>query len=249
MAGAGAEAAAAEPGPGPGPEAAGAKPEPGPGAEAEPEAAKPEAEGPAKPEEEGKGGEAAEGEEAAPPPGPRYFLMKVRAFPSVQKAMEHGVWAVAGPVAEKLGAAFAGGGDVWLAFSVNLSGHFQGFARMTGRVHEVRLDLFASKQPLLHHFPLEWECHCDMPYEKVAHLKNALNAGKSVKAGKDGQEISAAEGAGLCEAMRADPVGAKHGRPPKPRKRIDLAEKERKEQRLRREREAKRRATNSLGDR
>ena len=53
---------------------------------------------------------------------------------------------------------------------------------------------------------------------------------------------AAARGDGLVEAAGAeeaagavgggDAMGAQHGRPPKPRKRIDLAERERKEQRL-----------------
>ena len=49
-------------------------------------------------------------------------------------------------------------------------------------------------------------------------------------------EAAGEEASGAEEAAGAvgggDAMGAQHGRPPKPRKRIDLAERERKEQRL-----------------
>ena len=179
---------------------------------------------------------------------PRFFLAKALSFPSLARSQAVGAWAVSAATAEKLAPAFesCSGGDahlqeegagaslpapgsrpgaVYLCFTVNLSGHFQGLARVTGPVRELNLDVFPrgnTAVPSQHFFPVEWEVVCDLPHAEVAGLKNSLNGGKPVKAGKDGQELEAGAGQELARAMVSEAERAERPRPAPPTEALDL---------------------------
>ncbi len=76
---------------------------------------------------------------AGPPAGPpptistRYFVMKSLNFESLQLSVANGQWSTQRHNQDKLNEAFTQG-VVVLVFSVNMSGHFQGYAIMRSPV-------------------------------------------------------------------------------------------------------------------
>ncbi|CZT11802.1 uncharacterized protein RAG0_15844 [Rhynchosporium agropyri] len=50
-------------------------------------------------------------------------------------------------------------------------------------------------------FRVRWLVVCATRFQRIGHLKNALNDGLAVLIGKDGQEIDEACGESLCEAI------------------------------------------------
>ena len=126
-------------------------------------------------------------------------------------------------VAEKIKEAMGAGKgkSVALVFSVNMSGHFQGYAFATSRPVAQNLEHLwgSASQSLSHALEVEWAYGLDLPFGEAKHLKNALNSGKSVGATKHGQEIDLKSGRELCKLFRskAEKIGvSKCGAPTKP---------------------------------
>ncbi|CAD7704158.1 unnamed protein product, partial [Ostreobium quekettii] len=131
----------------------------------------------------------------------RYFIMKSITSANIEKSMEHGVWSTQAHNENKLNHAFQESDEVRLIFSVNQSGHFQGYARMAspiGRGPKSNLWVGSSWGCL---FQVDWQCRYDLSFYKVEHLVNPLNEGKPVKIAKDGQEVSRDVGDKLVKMM------------------------------------------------
>lgn len=80
---------------------------------------------------------------------------------------------------------------VTLVFSVNMSSHFQGYARMTSPIGRRRANIWSEANeganPWGGTFRVEWLRLYDLPFQKTVHLKNPLNAFKPVKISRDCQ--------------------------------------------------------------
>lgn len=76
--------------------------------------------------------------------------------------------------------------QVFLIFSVNQSGHFQGFARMETPIHGHR-SAWTNQMSYGGTFGVQWECLCDLPFGRTLHLHNPWNEDKPVKIARDGQ--------------------------------------------------------------
>lgn len=91
----------------------------------------------------------------APPPGPapttRYFVMKALSFDSLQQSVVSGSWSTQRHNQDKLNEAFAQGAVVFF-FSVNMSGHFQGYAFMRSPIGSTTT------------CQVEWKVLSDLPF-------------------------------------------------------------------------------------
>lgn len=83
---------------------------------------------------------------------------------------------------------------VVLVFSVNMSSHFQGYARMSSPIGRRRANIWSEANeganPWGGTFRVEWLRLHDLPFQKTVHLKNPLNAFKPVKISRDCQVSS-----------------------------------------------------------
>ena len=75
---------------------------------------------------------------------------------------------------------------VILIFSVNMSGHFQGYAQMISPIGQRRTNVW-SEASWGGTFSVEWIQLYDLPFQKTLHLKNPLNSFKPVKISRDCQ--------------------------------------------------------------
>jgi hypothetical protein len=80
---------------------------------------------------------------------------------------------------------------VILIFSVNMSGHFQGYAQMISAIGQRRANVW-SEASWGGTFSVEWIQLYDLPFQKTLHLKNPLNSFKPVKISRDCQVYTAA---------------------------------------------------------
>eukprot|EP01117_Protostelium_nocturnum_P006235 TRINITY_DN2250_c0_g1_i1.p2 TRINITY_DN2250_c0_g1~~TRINITY_DN2250_c0_g1_i1.p2 ORF type:complete len:229 (+),score=64.53 TRINITY_DN2250_c0_g1_i1:12-698(+) len=79
--------------------------------------------------------------------------------------------------------------DVILFFSVNGSGHFQGYAKMTSVIGRQRASNLWGESSWGGTFDLKWLKIQDLPFSETVHLSNPLNENKMVKISRDGQEL------------------------------------------------------------
>ena len=97
----------------------------------------------------------------APPPGPaphtRYFVMKALSFESMQQSVVSGSWSTQRHNQDKLNDAFAQGAVVFF-FSVNMSGHFQGYAFMRSVVGPTTT------------CQVEWKVLTDLPFRDTESI-------------------------------------------------------------------------------
>ncbi|CAD7703701.1 unnamed protein product [Ostreobium quekettii] len=130
-----------------------------------------------------------------------YFIMKSNTIANIDKSVEHGVWSTQPHNEAKLNYAFQESDEVRLIFSVNQSGHFQGYARMASHIHRGPKSNLWVGSAWGGLFQVEWRCRCDLSFYKVEHLVNPLNEGKPVKIAKDGQEVQREVGDELVRLM------------------------------------------------
>lgn len=140
----------------------------------------------------------------------RIFLIKSNNADNVALSKSKNVWSTLPQNEANLNQAFKECRNVLLIFSVNESGKFAGFARMSG---ESRRDLPSvawvlppsiSSKALGGVIELDWICRKELSFTCTAHLYNSWNDGKPVKIGRDGQEIEPKVGAELCRLFPED---------------------------------------------
>ena len=129
--------------------------------------------------------------------GRRYFIVKCNNEKNLEISMNKGIWATTKGNEKKLDRAFHESEDVFLIFSIQGSGHFQGFARMTSGVTDRHAPEFGSAN-LGGTFSVEWIHREDIAFQHTHHLTNPWNENKKVQISRDGQELEPTVGDKLC---------------------------------------------------
>ncbi|XP_017461432.1 PREDICTED: YTH domain-containing protein 1 [Rhagoletis zephyria] len=142
--------------------------------------------------------------------GTHFFLIKSNNADNVAIAKSKNVWATLPQNEANLNQAFKESRNVLLIFSVNESGKFAGFARMSA---QSRRDLShpawvlppsISPKALGGIIELDWICRKELSFNCTSHLYNTWNESKPVKIGRDGQEIEPKVGSELCRLFPED---------------------------------------------
>jgi len=130
----------------------------------------------------------------------RYFIIKSNTHRNLVLSVENGVWATPRQNEEKFNKALYHAPYVVLIFSVQNSGHFQGYAKMLTPVGSSRNNrIFTGYES--RHFEIRWLRLEDVPFSEVSKICNPLNENKSVKVSRDGQELPYEVGRELCEVF------------------------------------------------
>ena len=147
----------------------------------------------------------------------RFFIIKSYNHQNIGQSISTGVWATQAHNECKLAQAFGDGdGEVLLVFSVNGSGHFQGYARMETPIGRAKGRWTGDAGALGGTFGIQWECLYDLPFSATSHMCNPLNEGKPIKISRDGTELPADIGVQLVNLFEA---GAQQAGLPRPKPR------------------------------
>ncbi|KEY65891.1 hypothetical protein S7711_09398 [Stachybotrys chartarum IBT 7711] len=136
-----------------------------------------------------------------------YFLIKSMNHISIAESQREGIWVSQNFNEEKLRRAFHGSRNVYLLFSVNQSGAFQGYARMTSAPRsDLKMPAWMAGTTMEHRmgdpFRVEWLNTDTTDYRGFAHITNPLNEGSLVFKGRDAQEVSAESGRRVVEVIK-----------------------------------------------
>ncbi|GIY23791.1 3'-5' RNA helicase YTHDC2 [Caerostris extrusa] len=93
--------------------------------------------------------------------------------------------------------------EVILIFSIQGSGHFQGFARFTPQLSDHRPPEFSAAN-LGTCYQVEWLKKANIPFQSTRHLQNAWNENRKVQISRDGQELEPSVGESLCRLIVKD---------------------------------------------
>ncbi|KAM4050942.1 3'-5' RNA helicase YTHDC2 isoform 2-T5 [Anomaloglossus baeobatrachus] len=118
----------------------------------------------------------------------RYFIMKSSNLRNLDISQQKGIWSTTPSNECKLNRAFCESSSVYLVFSVQGSGHFQGFARMCSEIGLEKSKDWGSTS-LGGVFKLEWIRKESVPFQHTHHLLNPWNDNKKVQISRDGQEL------------------------------------------------------------
>ncbi|KFM65505.1 putative ATP-dependent RNA helicase YTHDC2, partial [Stegodyphus mimosarum] len=130
----------------------------------------------------------------------RYFIIKANTSRVVEVSMAKNIWAFTPTTERKLISAIKEGRDVILIFSIQGSGHFQGFARFTPHISDHRPPEFRSAN-LGSCYQIEWLKKANIPFQSTRHLQNAWNENRKVQISRDGQELEPTVGESLCQLI------------------------------------------------
>ncbi|KAK9826924.1 hypothetical protein WJX74_000461 [Apatococcus lobatus] len=136
--------------------------------------------------------------------GSRYFLLKSISLENIEISVAQGIWATQKHNEEKLNKAYSTCGAVYLIFSVNGRGNFQGWARMTSKIthgQNRREANWQGKTLVGNTFKVEWQRRHDLGMSVTNHLTNPWNEGKPVRIGRDGQEMPSTVGEELVDII------------------------------------------------
>ncbi|XP_053330262.1 3'-5' RNA helicase YTHDC2 [Spea bombifrons] len=118
----------------------------------------------------------------------RYFIMKSSNLRNLEISQQKGIWSTTPSNERKLNRAFWESNIVYLVFSVQGSGHFQGFARMYSEIGREKSQEWGSTS-LGGVFRVEWIRKDSLPFQYAHHLLNPWNDNKKVQISRDGQEL------------------------------------------------------------
>ncbi|KAM4810289.1 3'-5' RNA helicase YTHDC2 [Rhinophrynus dorsalis] len=139
----------------------------------------------------------------------RYFIMKSSNLRNLEISQQKGIWSTTPSNERKLNRAFWESSMVYLVFSVQGSGHFQGFARMYSEIGREKSQDWGSTS-LGGVFKVEWIRRENLPFQNAHHLLNPWNDNKKVQISRDGQELEPQVGEQLLLLWDRIPVGDKH---------------------------------------
>ncbi|KAJ7515833.1 hypothetical protein O6H91_22G030200 [Diphasiastrum complanatum] len=135
----------------------------------------------------------------------RYFIIKSLNQHNISKSVEKGIWATQAMNEPVLNEAFETSERVILIFSINMSGHFQGYAQMSSPIGRRRANVWSEANeganPWGGTFSVNWLRLYDLPFQRTVHLKNPLNHFKPVKISRDCQELAQDVGEALCSLI------------------------------------------------
>ncbi|KAL0965522.1 hypothetical protein UPYG_G00282400 [Umbra pygmaea] len=140
-------------------------------------------------------------------PPVRYFIMKSSNLRNIDISQQRGIWSTTPNNELKLNRAFLEGSLVFLVFSVQGSGHFQGFARMTSCIGQERCQDWGSAG-LGGVFSVEWSRKESLPFQFAHQLTNPWNDNRKVQISRDGQELEPLVGGQLLQLWERLPVKA-----------------------------------------
>ncbi|XP_062370044.1 3'-5' RNA helicase YTHDC2-like isoform X3 [Cinclus cinclus] len=118
----------------------------------------------------------------------RYFIMKSSNLQNIEISQQKGIWSTTPNNERKLNGAFWESSMVYLIFSVQGSGHFQGFARMGSSIGCEKSQDWGSAG-FGGVFKVEWIRKESIPFQFAHHLLNPWNDNKKVQISRDGQEL------------------------------------------------------------
>uniref|UniRef100_A0A8C5ETV0 3'-5' RNA helicase YTHDC2-like n=1 Tax=Gouania willdenowi TaxID=441366 RepID=A0A8C5ETV0_GOUWI len=119
-------------------------------------------------------------------PSTRYFIMKSNNFRNIDISQKKAIWSTTPNNGSKLTKAFLETSTVLLIFSVQGSGHFQGYARMTSDIsQEICPDW--DQLGLGGVFSVEWIHKESLSFQNSQHLLNPWNNNNMVQISRDGQ--------------------------------------------------------------
>ncbi|XP_005089719.1 3'-5' RNA helicase YTHDC2 [Aplysia californica] len=127
-----------------------------------------------------------------------FFIMKAANHKLLEISQTKNFWATSTGHEGKLSKAYMSGRVVYLIFSVQGSGHFQGFAKMTSSIARTKSPDFPSPG-LSAIFSVEWLKSAHLPFQLCHHLLNPWNENKKVQESRDGQELEAHVGSQLLK--------------------------------------------------
>lgn len=134
-------------------------------------------------------------------PRTRYFIIKCNNHTNLVNSIKNNVWATQRHNETKLNEALRISPYVILLFSVNMTGGFQGYARMMGRCGESsRPDPFNGFGKL---FDIKWLKLHDLDFNEINHIRNPWNEYQNIKISRDGQELPNKVGAEICDLIDA----------------------------------------------
>ncbi|KAK3261303.1 hypothetical protein CYMTET_29782, partial [Cymbomonas tetramitiformis] len=142
----------------------------------------------------------------------KYFILKSLNHQNIASAIEHQVWATQRRNEAKLNEAFFSAEKVYLIFSVNMSHHFQGYARMFSPIGYGDKPDWCGDVGVGGSFKIRWQSLYDLPFRETGHLTNPLNENKVVKISRDGQEMAEEVGDKLVALIEEGSLAL--GRPP-----------------------------------
>uniref|UniRef100_A0A1B6M6V0 RNA helicase n=1 Tax=Graphocephala atropunctata TaxID=36148 RepID=A0A1B6M6V0_9HEMI len=130
----------------------------------------------------------------------RYFVIKAGHLKTVDASVSRGVWAFTHNTEKKLVETFKAGKTVILVFSLQSSGHFQGYARLRGDKCESGGEPLPEQGGNLNCvLPVEWIKRGNISFNATRHLVNPYNENNKVQTSRDGQEIEPSVGDALCK--------------------------------------------------
>ncbi|KAL2100516.1 hypothetical protein ACEWY4_004910 [Coilia grayii] len=132
----------------------------------------------------------------------RYFIMKSSNLRNIELSQQRGIWSTTPSNELKLNRAFHDATTVFLVFSVQGSGHFQGYARMLSEIGPERCQDWGSAG-LGGVFGVEWIRKESLPFQCCHLLLNPWNDNKRVQISRDGQELEPQAGAQLLQLWEA----------------------------------------------
>lgn len=126
----------------------------------------------------------------------RYFIMKSNSIRNIEISQQKGIWSTTPSNESKLSKAFAENKLIILVFSVQGSGQFQGYARMTSPVSTDSCQDWGL-MGLGGVFSVEWIHKESLPFHCTQHILNPWNDHKRVQISRDGQELEPQSGSQL----------------------------------------------------
>merc|ERR1719300_2267293 len=106
--------------------------------------------------------------------------MKCNNQKNLEISQSKGIWATSAANEKKINSSFQDGKTVYLIFSVQGSGHFQGYARMTSEIGREKAPEFSSPG-LSGIFGIEWVKRANVPFMATHHLHNQWNENRKVQ--------------------------------------------------------------------
>lgn len=138
-----------------------------------------------------------------------YFIMKSSNVQNIDISQQKGIWSTTPSNERKLNRAFWESSMVYLIFSVQGSGHFQGFARMASEIGCEKSQDWGSAG-FGGVFKVEWIRKESIPFQFAHHLLNPWNDNKKVQISRDGQELEPQVGEQLLQLWDRIPLAGKN---------------------------------------
>ncbi|XP_039946668.1 3'-5' RNA helicase YTHDC2-like isoform X2 [Hirundo rustica] len=138
----------------------------------------------------------------------RYFIMKSSNLQNIAISQQKGLWSTTPSNERKLNGAFWESSMVYLIFSVQGSGCFQGFARM-GSVIGCEKSQDWGSAGFGGVFKVDWIRKESIPFQFAHHLLNPWNDSKKVQISRDGQELEPQVGEQLLQLWDRIPLAGK----------------------------------------